>query len=172
MHPPDTAHHSVDLWIGFLFNSFPVSSLYASIVRTRRNNDWLFLSQTLTPPSPPARPPFPPSPHPPPQSLAATVANVQLGTLPMPPRVVCTSMLADLAKSGNQCFPDFPRCCKSMDAEVAWGALVYTWMSIGFLDGGMGGRLSALHVVRVADLSGGMDCQCSIWRGQIVANFG
>ncbi len=27
-------------------------------------------------------------------------------------------MLADLAKSGNQCFPDFARCCKSLVAEV------------------------------------------------------
>ena len=39
--------------------------------------------------------------------------------LPMLPWFVCTSMLADLAKSGNQCFPDFARCSKALDVEVA-----------------------------------------------------
>ena len=42
------------------------------------------------------------------------------------------SMLADLAKSGNQCFPDFPRCSKSVDAEVAWSTQAHIWMSMSF----------------------------------------
>ncbi len=70
---------------------------------------------------------------------------------------MCTFVSADLVKSGNQCFPDFPRCCESLDAEVPWGTLAHIWMSMGFLDGNMGPRLSTLHMVRVAFLSGGME---------------
>ena len=44
-----------------------------------------------------------------------------------------------------------------MVAEVAWGTLAHIWMSTGFLDGNMGPRLSTLHMVRVAFLSGDME---------------
>ena len=32
--------------------------------------------------------------------------------------VVCASMLADLGKSGNQCFPDFPRGLRALGPQV------------------------------------------------------
>ena len=37
------------------------------------------------------------------------------------------------------------------------GTLAHIWMSMGFLVGNMGPRLSTLHMVRVAFLSGGME---------------
>ncbi len=47
-----------------------------------------------------------------------------------------------------------------MDAEVPWSTLAHIWMSMGFLDGSMGPRLSTLHMVGVAFLSGGMERVC------------
>ncbi len=65
--------------------------------------------------------------------LHAPQAGTLPGTLPMPPWFVCTSTLADLWKSGNQCFLDFPRCSKSLDVEVAWGTQALIWMGMGVL---------------------------------------